>query len=123
MSSFTTSLTLKVLDDGTFVTTSAFEYYTNIYSPQVTVVVPAGTTTDFASTPWFMHWIFPPTGKYSKAAVLHDYLYSNGMFPRKDCDYIFLEAMEVLGVPRWKRKLMFEAVRLFGRKYYKKDSN
>ncbi|EDR7590450.1 hypothetical protein JN87_000244 [Salmonella enterica subsp. enterica] len=35
---------------------------------------------------------------------------------------IFLDGMEVLGVPKWKRMVMYLAVRLFGRgRYGKKD--
>jgi hypothetical protein len=37
-----------------------------------TFLVPAGTTTDFASTPWFAYFILPPVGHWTKAAVLHD---------------------------------------------------
>src|SRR5438093_7156274 len=38
------------------------------------VKVPAGFVTDLASVPVFLTWIFPRYGKYTKAAILHDYL-------------------------------------------------
>ena len=84
--------------------------------------MPGGFITDFASVPRGLWNIFPPDGKYTQAAVLHDFLYSNkGDVPKgknrskKECDQIFMEAMEVLGVPWMKRHLMYRAVRLFGR--------
>ena len=40
------------------------------------VTVPIHFKTDFASTPRFLWAFFPPYGKYTEAAVLHDYLYA-----------------------------------------------
>ncbi|WP_114139219.1 DUF1353 domain-containing protein, partial [Escherichia coli] len=37
---------------------------------------------------------------------------------KHEADKIFLDAMCVLGVPRWRRMLMYCAVRLFGRGNY-----
>ena len=39
-----------------------------------TFTVPAGFETDFASVPQLFLWLVPRSGKYAKAAVLHDYL-------------------------------------------------
>ncbi|EME4456538.1 DUF1353 domain-containing protein, partial [Salmonella enterica] len=39
---------------------------------------------------------------------------------KKEADKIFLDGMTVLGVPRWKRTIMYQAVRLFGRGMYEK---
>ena len=38
----------------------------------VMIVVPFRT--DLASVPRFLSWLFPRYGKYTKAAVIHDYL-------------------------------------------------
>lgn len=38
------------------------------------IIVPKGFRTDFASTPRFLYPIFPPTGAWTKAAVVHDFL-------------------------------------------------
>ncbi len=84
----------------------------------VKVTVPKGQTTDFASIPRIFWPILPPVGRYSRAAVVHDYLYRHGLFTRKDCDLIFLHAMEELNVAKWKRIVMFWAVRLFGAPAY-----
>ncbi|EKR1709092.1 DUF1353 domain-containing protein, partial [Salmonella enterica subsp. enterica serovar Carrau] len=35
-------------------------------------------------------------------------------------DLIFLDGMTVLGVPKWKRTVMYQAVRVFGRGGYGK---
>lgn len=82
--------------------------------------VPQGFETDFASIPRFFHRLIPKNGLHDPAAVIHDYLYSRngrvGLFelPRKVCDQIFLEAMEVVGVGWFNRHAMYRAVRSFG---------
>ena len=78
------------------------------------ITVPAGFITDFASVPRLFWRLFPPWGKYGKAAVLHDYLYHKQRRSRREADAIFLEAMGVLGVPWLSREMMYAAVRAFG---------
>ena len=95
-------------------------YYTEFYKITKKITIPKGFITDFASTPRILYPIFPPIGIYNKACIIHDYLYQEKTFPRKTCDLYFLQAMKILGVPKWKRNLMFAAVRLFGKKYYGK---
>lgn len=88
------------------------------------VIVPENFITDFASTPKLFYPIFPPIGIYNKATIIHDYLYSKlsqHQFSRKLCDKILLQAMEVLGVPKYKRLLMFWAVRIFGKKHFRRS--
>lgn len=77
-------------------------------------IVPAGFVTDFASVPRGLWNLFPPHGRYSKAAVLHDYLYRCSKLERSYCDGVFLKCMEELGVPWWKRTAMYYGVRMFG---------
>lgn len=84
--------------------------------------VPKGFITDFASTPRIFYPLFPPIGIYNKAAMVHDYLYSKESklnISRKEADLYFLQAMEVLGVKKWKRIAMFIAVRIFGKPNFK----
>jgi len=78
------------------------------------IVVPAGFQTDFASVPRIFWAMFPPWGRYSPAAVVHDYLYVVGGCPRIHADRMFLEAMEILGVSWFNRHIMYRAVRLGG---------
>ncbi|ECI4647093.1 phage tail protein, partial [Salmonella enterica subsp. salamae] len=44
----------------------------------------------------------------------------NALRTKKEADLIFLDGMTVLGVPKWKRTIMYCAVRLFGRGNYRR---
>jgi len=79
------------------------------------IEAPQGFETDFASVPRVFWRIVPPWGRYSPAAVIHDYLYFTGHVPRAEADAVFLTLMERLGVPAWKRSVMYRAVRMFGK--------
>ena len=83
-------------------------------------VVPAGFITDFASMPLKMaRW-----GKYGWAAILHDFLYSKDSkfnFSRKQADIFFLIFMKHRGTSAILAFLIFLAVRVFGRAFYKKS--
>lgn len=83
-----------------------------------TIAVPAGFVTDFASVPWGFWNLEPPLGDAGKAAVVHDYLYAtkglDGRYSRAGADRIFREALGALGVPLWKRALLWAAVRVGG---------
>ncbi len=75
-------------------------------------VVPAGFRTDFASVPHALTWLVPRTGKHNRAAVLHDYLTRNPqLVTRKDADGIFRRVLRELGVPPFRRWLMYYGVR------------
>lgn len=78
--------------------------------------MPALFVTDGASIPRMFWNIFPPTGSYFKAAIIHDYLYSslNDKFSRSESDLIFKEAMFNLGIGWIKRETIYRAVQLFG---------
>lgn len=78
------------------------------------IVVPANFVTDFASVPRIFWSLFQPWGRYGKAAVVHDYLYACGRNSRKFADEMFLKAMKLLGVTKWRRSIMYWAVRLGG---------
>ena len=77
-------------------------------------IVPAGFGTDFASVPRLFWAVFPPYGRFTKAAVVHDWLYRTHAVSRKDADGIFHRIMRELGTKWWRRRLMYLAVRLFG---------
>lgn len=84
---------------------------------QVAVTVPVGYKTDFASVPRLFWIVFPPDGKYTKAAVIHDYLCDNPRkftSNRKETDHVFLKAMLETGVSHFKAMILFSAVRLYG---------
>jgi len=115
--SFLTPLDVRVMESGKqFRLLNQFTYY---YQPLDTHIrVAAGFVTDFASIPQPFHLIISKLGRYNKAAVIHDALYqgviAGGTTKRKVADKVFLQGMVDLGVKRWKRNLMYRAVRLFG---------
>ncbi|MFC0597689.1 DUF1353 domain-containing protein [Streptomyces palmae] len=79
---------------------------------QTTFEVPAGFITDFASVPRIFVWLFPTYGRYTKAAILHDFLCRNpDLADRADADGVFRRAMRELGVPLLRRWMMWAAVR------------
>lgn len=89
-------------------------YVSAVEFPTATYCVPKGFRSDFASIPRFLWPIIPPHGRVKKAAVLHDWLYTQPQIPRSLADRIFLEAMAADNVPTPQRWIMYEAVRLFG---------
>jgi len=78
--------------------------------------VPVRQRTDFASVPRIFVWFIPRYGRYTKAAILHDYLCSvavpAGRISRIEADGIFRQAMRELGVAFLLRWIMWAAVRL-----------
>lgn len=86
------------------------------------IEVPSGFRHDSASVPripvaW---WLAGDTAH--AAAVVHDYLYQAGgvitdakRIDRRTADAVFLEAMRCSEVPGWRARVMWLAVRLFGR--------
>ncbi|WP_052362356.1 DUF1353 domain-containing protein [Geminisphaera colitermitum] len=86
--------------------------------------LPTGFFTDLASIPRLFWRVFPPAGKYTAAAIIHDFLYANQsteenksdniLLTRAEADAIFLEAMEALGVNWLTRSTIYRAVRMGG---------
>jgi hypothetical protein len=114
MSSFTTPLVLRYVDGREWEVVEAFEYHVGEYPSQHVIEVEEGFITDFASIPPIFWPILPPTGKYGKAAVIHDKCYSCKMCTRRKADDIFLEAMGVLNVGSFTKHTIYNMVRLFG---------
>ncbi len=119
MSSFTKPLIVKEVmgSENTWELFSEFEYHVGEEGSKDIILVPAGFKTDFASIPRLFWNILHPAGPHRGAAVIHDYLYNQRHVhkrTRKECDKIFLEAMEALGVSWIKRHTMYRAVRSFG---------
>lgn len=104
-----------------FVLTHYFRYIASVG----TITVPVGFRTDGASVPRIFWNLLDPWGPYFPAALVHDYLYSKastqrGHSSRRQADEIFKEAMFNAGVPWPTRETIYRAVRLFGRRSYKK---
>jgi Protein of unknown function (DUF1353) len=80
-----------------------------------TFVVPAGFLTDFASVPRVLVWLFPRFGRYTMAAVLHDWLVTagitSGAVSSRDADGLFRRVLREEDVPPVRRWLMWAGVR------------
>ncbi len=79
--------------------------------------VPRGFVTDLASVPRLFWTAFPPCGKYTPAAVVHDYIY---WYQPPDCDQkcaddLLLVAMEESHVSYASRIVIYAGVRAGGR--------
>lgn len=122
MSSFTTPADLRMLDDYRWQVLAPFEYHVGSYPSDTVISVPAGTVTDLATVPRLLWAVFPPHGRYAKAAIIHDYLYEQAIGSKAYADRTFLEAMTVLGVPSLTRAVMYWSVRLFGRGNYTEEA-
>lgn len=140
MSRFTSALNLRLLEDENgkavtkggrcqWVVIEPLVYDVGDLGSGETIIVPVGATTDLASIPFGVRGLLPPDGPWAKAAVVHDALYrTNGTlkyegtvyrsrlkpYSRAEADRILEEAMRVVGVPQWKRALIYRAVWAFG---------
>lgn len=131
MAGFLTPLELEYIDGHIWELTAPFEYCVGSKDSNVKVIIPKGFITDFASVPKILWNLLPPTGSYGKAAVVHDYLYQHPWVTiydvpaqptwfrtelkiRKECDEILNEAMQVLNVGKWTRRMVYTGVRVGG---------
>jgi hypothetical protein len=83
--------------------------------------IPTGYATDFASVPRVASWLIPTYGRWTRAAVVHDYLITHelpaGRISSIDVDGVFRRILRELGVSTPRRWLMWAGVRwgaLFG---------
>jgi hypothetical protein len=86
--------------------------------PGVMQTVPAGFVTDFASVPRVPLAFLLCGDTAHKAAVLHDYLYSQGGTDRSYADAVLRAGMAADGEPAWRRWAMWAAVRVFGGRFW-----
>ena len=92
-------------------------------------VMKKGRRTNLCSTPRFPLVYLIAGELEEEACAIHDDKYSQHDMPKEDADLLFLEmlaAPKVLEVqketPAWKRRLMYEGVRLFGQSSWEADS-
>jgi hypothetical protein len=94
------------------------------------ITVPKGFVTDLASIPRPFWDLLPPDGPWTKAAVIHDYLYytqGSGVwnkhpktitkatpYTRAEVDWILRDAMQDRGVDLVRRNIIYLAVRVGG---------
>lgn len=97
---------------------------------QKSYIIPAGSTSDGASTPPEIWLNFPPFGTYWPAAYLHDSAYrgtllnidrSKALLPKDDCDKLLLDAMDTLGTHQFTRDAIYEGVAIGGQSSFDSD--
>lgn len=122
MAKFLTQLEVRALqkyDEGRSLWELVYPlgYESDLYHKPI--LVQEGFVTDFASIPRIpvVYLLMNDIGQ--PAAVVHDYLYRFHPVSRAKADAIFDEALQVLGVSWWRRKLMWTAVRIAGWGAYK----
>jgi hypothetical protein len=112
MAFVTKEIEVKVVDDVTWELLKDVVYKDH----DVEYRVPVGYHTDFASVPRATSWLYPRTGAYSAAAIIHDWLITDllptGYVASNHVDYVFRNAMKELGVPFARRWVMWAGVRL-----------
>ncbi len=119
MSAFLSDLVVKAVDDDTWELESALVYSSDLLKEQV--IVPKGFVTDFASVPR-IPFIFDLAGDTAHiAAVVHDYLYQTHVDAdsRRVADKVFLEAMGVSKITKWRALAMYLGVRFGGSSSWK----
>ena len=108
-----TKLSLRYLNDGKAILLNDYVYSINGYE----ITVFKGFITDGASIPKCLQCIYSPYGKYIKAAVIHDFLYSkfnNTGINRTLADKIFKFIMKETKVNNSTINKFYRAVRVFG---------
>lgn len=80
----------------------------------LTVIVPRGFVTDYASIPRALRLLFPRNGDYGNAAIVHDYLYWRQDCTRAQSDNIMAIGMKEAGVPTATLRAVHVGVRLGG---------
>ena len=108
---FESDVVVREVDDTTWRLVEALRYE----GAREHFEVPVGFETDFASVPRAFVWLIPKYGRYTKCAILHDFLCEeskSGRFDRDDADGIFRRTMRELGVSFLRRWIMWAAVSL-----------
>jgi hypothetical protein len=88
----------------------------------IVITIPAGFVTDYASIPRGLWSFFPPHGQYSKAAIIHDYLYWTQECTKEQADNLLLIAMkesDVDGVSKW---TIYYGVDVLGKSSWEEDT-
>ena len=99
-------------DQTTWLLTNPFRY--QILDTALVIDVPAGFVTDFASIPRGLWTLVSPHGFYSRASIIHDFLYWDQRCTRDQADRIMLIAMEESTVGLAERKAIYAGVRAGG---------
>lgn len=103
---------------------TGFKFYLGQREEEKWITIPAGYLTDGTTVPRIFWSLLPPWGIYGQAAVVHDFLCERltvsvhgieASITRAQADKAFKDAMVALNVPRWKRNVMYIAVRIYAK--------
>ena len=87
------------------------------------VTVPEGFTTDLASIPWWCGWLLKRNDiAWIVAGVLHDWSYFTQATDRRTADRKLRDVARAEGAPTWHTRIVYLAVRLFGRSAWRRSS-
>lgn len=111
MSTFTSPLTVMVLEGewdgrGLVMLLEPLIYHVGHVDSNDIIVVPSGFISDLISVPSIARGLIAPLDRAAKAGVIHDWLLFEGKRSKRESAAIFLEALTVLNVPKWKRFIM-----------------
>lgn len=89
--------------------------------PEGVLIIGSGFITDGASIPYGLWWLTgdPFLPRYQRATLLHDYLYRHQVGTQKAADLLFLYLLKMNGVGKFRRGLMWAALRAFGWLYWR----
>lgn len=111
--SFQSPLVVQYEDGRNWVVYEPFTYV----SPRITIHIPKGFETDFASIPRVLwRWMPPTDGRIGKPSIIHDWIYRSPavLFTRQEADNELREAMKCVGASAFDRNAVYYAVRSFG---------
>jgi len=109
---FLSTLQVAKLPDGQWRLLAPLRYQSRVLG--ALIEVPTGFLSDLASVPRLPLAYLLAGDTAHEAAVVHDWLYQNRISTRAQADAVLDEAMAVTGEPRWRRRLMWSAVRTGG---------
>ena len=107
-------------DGRNFVLVAPMSY--TILNTGQTITIPAGFVTDWASTPRIIWAVLPPFGTYTKASVIHDYLYWMQYCTREQSDKILLAAMIESNVSAVDQRTIYDGVRVGGQEAWDQNA-
>lgn len=106
----------SIMGNQLYILDAPLFFYSDILGAEI--YVPVNFITDMASIPRLPFVYMALNGASDMPAVLHDSLYSAGIFPRKFADDLFREACLSIGLPVWQVQLLYMGVRLGGASRY-----
>ena len=118
---FLDPLQLEAVPPSTWKLLASFTYRTIVRGKFELITAEKDFENDLASIPRFLRWLIPVNGRHRWPAVIHDKGYSvkgvfssSLIFTRLELDDVFNEGMKVMGVPLWKRVMLYRGVRAGG---------